>query len=199
MSEQPVNHQVQEQMKAYLKGIHPVSDVVIEEYISHWKAYELPRRTIMTAPGEIERYFYFVYDGIQKSYYLGESRQHVIAFAYAPSFSGIPESFFAQSPSRYYLETITDSRFLRISFEKHREMMSQYREIETLFRLTTERFLTGVIQRQHELMAYDMEKRFKEFVGRSAHLLNKVSQKDLASYLRIDATNFSKLMKTVGV
>ena len=186
-------------MKAFLSKIHPVEDRILDGYISHWKEYTLPRKTIMTAPGETERFIYYVVEGIQKSYYLNEDKQHIIAFAYAPSFSGIPESFFTQTPSRYFLETITDSKFLRLSFEKHQQLMMEYREIETLFRKTTELFLMGVIQRQHELMAFDIATRFKTFVKRSPHLLNMVSQKDLASYLRIDSTNFSKLINSVRI
>lgn len=77
--------------------------------------------------------------------------------------------------------------------------MQEHREIETLFRKTTELFLMGVIQRQHELMAFDIETRFKTFVKRSPHLLNMVSQKDLASYLRMDSTNFSKLINKIPI
>lgn len=186
-------------MKAFLSHIHPVDDQVLEAYLSHWTTYALPKKTLMTVPGDTERFIYLVQEGIQKSYYLNEDKQHIIAFAYAPSFSGIPESFFTQTPSRYFLETITDSRFLRLSFEKHQELMQAHREIETLFRKTTEHFLMGVIQRQHELMAFDMETRFKVFVKRSPHLLQMVSQKDLASYLRMDSTNFSKLMNSVQI
>ena len=189
----------QEKMKAYLSNFHQVDDPVLEAYISHWSAYKLPRKTIMTAPGETERFFYFVIQGIQKSYYLNEDKQHVIAFAYAPSFSGIPESFFTQTPSRYFLETITDSQFLRLSHEKHQQLMKEYRPIETLFRKATEYLLVGVLQRQHELMAFDMETRFRLFVNRSAHLLNMISQKDIASYLRMDSTNFSKLMNSIRI
>lgn len=186
-------------MKTFLSKIHTVEDDVLDAYISQWKEYAVPKKTIMTAPGETERFIYFVMEGIQKSYYLNEDKQHVIAFAYAPSFSGIPESFFTQTPSHYYLETITDSKFLRLSYEKHQQLMQEHREIETLFRKATEFFLMGVIQRQHELMAFDIETRFKAFVKRSPHLLNMVSQKDLASYLRIDSTNFSKLINTIHI
>lgn len=186
-------------MKQYLSLFHEVGDDILEEYISHWQPYSLPKKTMMTAPGETERYMYFVVEGIQKSYYLNEDKQHIIAFAYAPSFSGIPESFFTQSPSRYYLETITESKFLRISFSKHQQLMEQYRPIETLFRKATELLLVGVLQRQHEIMALDMETRFTAFVKRSPHLLQMISQKDLASYLRIDASNFSKLMGKVKI
>ena len=186
-------------MKAFLSQIYQVEDHILEDYISYWKPYELPKRTIMTAPGETERFMYYVIEGIQKSYYLSGDKQHIIAFAYAPSFSGIPESFFTQTPSRYFLETITDSKFLRLPYKTHQNLMEQYRPIETLFRKATEQFLVGVIQRQHELMAFDIETRFKTFVARSPHLLNMVSQKDLASYLRMDATNFSKLMNSIRI
>ena len=109
-------------MKAFLSRIHQVDDQVLDEYIAHWKEYTVPKRTIMTAPGETERFIYYVIEGIQKSYYLSEDKEHIIAFAYAPSFSGIPESFFTQTPSRYFLETITESKFLRLSFEKHQQL-----------------------------------------------------------------------------
>ena len=186
-----------EEIKKFFRAIHPIDDNILDKYVSQWTSYSLPRKHIMTAPGEVERHIYFVAQGIQKSYYMNEDKQHVIAFAYNPSFSGIPESFFTQKPSRYFLETITESEFLRISFETHQQQMSRYREIETLFRKTTEVFLDGMIQRHHELMAFDVETRFKNFVKRSPHLLNMISQKDLASYLRIDPTNFSKLMNRI--
>ena len=186
-------------MKEFLSKIHSVDEDILNEYISHWKEYSVPKKTIMTAPNETERYWYYVLDGIQKSYYLTEGKQHIIAFTYPPSFTGIPESFFSQTPSKYFLETISDSRFLRISFEKHQQLMKEHREIETLFRIATEGLLTGVLQRYYELMAFDIETRFKEFVKRSPHLLTFISHKDLASYLRINPTNFSKLINNVKI
>lgn len=153
----------------------------------------------MTAPGETERYLYFVLTGIQKSYYLVKNKQHIIAFTYPPSFSGIPESFLTQTPSKYYLESITDSSFLRISFQDHQQLMEDYREIETLFRKTTELWLIGILQRYYQLMAFDINQRFKSFAQRSPHLFRLVSHKDIASYLRIDSTNFSKLFNSIKI
>ncbi|MEQ9405105.1 MAG: Crp/Fnr family transcriptional regulator [Cyclobacteriaceae bacterium] len=187
------------EIKTFLSGIHPVKDTTLDAYISHWRDHQTPKKTIMTSPGETERYIYYVQEGIQKSYYHNGDKQHIIAFAYAPSFSGIPESFFTQTPSRYFLETISDSQFLRISHGKHQQLMEEYREIETLFRKATEQFLDGFIQRHHELMAFDIETRFKNFAKRSPHLLGLISQKDLASYLRIESSNFSKLMNSMRI
>jgi CRP-like cAMP-binding protein len=186
-------------LQKFLTSIHPVSEDILSEYTSHWRPYSLPKKSIMTAPGDTEQYWYFVLDGIQKSYYLTDEKQHIIAFTYPPSFSGIPDSILNQTPSKYYLECITDSLFLRIPYKVHVELMQEHREIETLFRIATEQFLIGMLERYYELMAYDIETRFKSFVKRSPHLLTMVSQKDLSSYLRIDSTNFSKLINSIRI
>lgn len=186
-------------LRDFLLSIHPVADPILDEYLSHWHHYQIPRKTVMTAPGEVERYSYFVLKGIQKSYYLTDSKQHVIAFTYPPSFSGIPESFFTQSPARYFLESITDSSFLRIANTDHVAQMAKHREIETLFRKATEGFVIGLLHRYHEMMAFDMETRFRTFTARSPHLLHMVTHKDLASYLGINPTNFSKLINSVKI
>ena len=186
-------------MKTFLQAIHPVADEILEDYMAHWETCAFPKKTLITAEGEIQSYMYFVLEGIQKSYYLHDDKQHVIAFTYPPSFSGIPESFFTQSPSRYFLEAITDSRFLRISFSRHQTLMQEHRPIETLFRKATEHLLIGQIERHYELMAFDIQTRFVNLIRRSPQLLNRVPHKDLASYLRIDPTNFSKLLGSVQI
>lgn len=184
-------------MKSFFNAIHPVPDDILEEYIAHWQAFNCPRKTIITAQGETERWMYFVLEGLQKSYYLKEGKMHVIAFTYPPSISGIPESFFTQTPSRYFLETVTESRFLRIPYQKHLELIEKHRPLETLFRKGTELLLKGVLERHYELMAFSIEERFRAFTKRSPHLLNLIPHKDLASYLRIDPTNFSRLLGSV--
>ena len=186
-------------MKEFLNRIHPVDDALMEEYLRHWKPYSVPKKTVMTAEGQTERYMYYVQEGIQKAFFLNGYKEHIVAFTYPPSFCGALESFLTQSPSTYFLETITDSRFLRLSYDQHQQLMEQHRPIETLFRRATEVFLVGMMQRYYELMAFDIETRFRAFAARSPHLLNMVSQKDLASYLRIDATNFSKLLGSVKI
>ncbi|AHM63528.1 cAMP-binding protein [Flammeovirgaceae bacterium 311] len=186
-------------MKDFLNQIHPLHEHVVEEYLSCWKPVAYKRRSVLTQEGQTERFMYFVEEGIQRSYYLREDKEHVIAFTYPPSFSGIPESFFSQTPSKYFLECITDSRLLKISYEDHQQMMLKHREIETLFRRGTEMLLIGTMERHFELMAFDMEERFRSFAKRSPHLLNMVPHKYLASYLRIDPTNFSKLMGKISI
>lgn len=186
-------------MKDYLLSIHEIENNVLDKYITHWNEVSIPKKTIITTEGETQKYLYFVLEGVQKSYYLKDYKEHVISFSFAPSFSTIPESFLTQTPSKCYLETITDSRFLRITFNKHQQLMAEHRDIETLFRKITEYFLIEMVERHYQLMSQDIESRFLFLTKKHPFLMNMVSNKDLASYLRIDATNFSKLLNRVKI
>jgi len=176
----------------FLAQFHPVPGNILGEYASCWSKYRSPRKTLLTSQGQTEGYLYVVREVMQKSYYENAGKEHIMFFAYPPSFSGVMESFFTQTPSHYFLETLPDSEFLRLPYAQHQKYIRQYREIETLFRIITEHLLRGVIERHHELLAFNAETRLKNLLQRSPHLLNLIPQKDLASYLRIDPTNFSK-------
>lgn len=187
-------------IRDFFKSINQsIDDDILKIYTDSWVEQTFPKKTIITAEGETQKDIYFVLEGIQKSYFLNDGKEHVIAFTYSPSLSGIPESFFTQTPSKYYLESISDTKVLKISYAKHTQLLNKYRPIETLFRMATENILFGLVHRHHELMAYDIETRFKNFLQRSPHLLNQVPHKDLASYLRINASNFSKLLGKVKI
>jgi CRP-like cAMP-binding protein len=186
-------------LKKFLSTFYGVNEKILEEYLSHWSKYSVSKKTIITKSGEIENYMYFVEKGVQKSYYLNEEKEHVMFFASNPSFSGIVESFLTQTPSNYFLETITDSKFLRLSFEKHNQLIKEHPEIETLFRKVTEYFLIIVVEKLQQLMTFNTETRFKNFMKNDSHMINMIPQKDIASYLRIDPTNFSKLINTVKI
>lgn len=186
-------------MRDFFLRTCPIPDSVINEYISYWSEITIPKKTIITAEGQIHRYLYFVVDGIQKSYYLKDGKEHIMSFSFAPSISTIPGSFLTQSPSKCYLETITESRLLRISFNKHQELMQEHREIETLFRKITEFYLIEMVERHYQLMSQDIASRYLSLAEKHPYLINMVPHKDLASYLRIDPTNFSKLINRIKI
>lgn len=184
-------------LKGFLNSIHPLGDEAMADMLSTWNTKDFRRKECITQEGQTERYLYFVLEGVQRSYYIKDGKEHVIAFTYPPSFSGIPESFITQTPSLYFLECITPSKMLRISHDNVQRLMDDHRDIERLFRKATEYVLAGFIHRHYELLACSIEERFRLFVKRSPHLLTMVPHKHLASYLGIDPTNFSKLLGSV--
>lgn len=151
----------------------------------------------MTAAGDTERYVYLVLDGVQRAFYKDEDKEATVVFSYAPSFSGVIDSFFLQQPSKFYLETLTHSRFLRIHYNDMNRLMQEHRSIETWVRKALMHTLAGTLERQVELMAFSAEEKFTTLLRRSPQVLNLIPHKYLASYIGVDPATFSKLLSKV--
>jgi CRP-like cAMP-binding protein len=185
-----------EMLRAMLAQIYPLDAVAMDALLDGWESVPFKRNEIITQVGQVQRDMLFIVSGLQRSYFLKDGREHVIAFTYPPSFSGIPESFLTGQPSKYFLQALSDGQMLKLSAERLDAACLAHPSIERLLRLATAHVLGGLVQRHHELLALNIEERFVVFMERSAHLINLVPHKQLASYLGMDATNFSKLLRS---
>lgn len=184
----------------FVQQIHPLPEEALLVFTSGWQPLTCKRKTVLTVAGETERWLYFVEEGIQRAYYLGDNnKEATIVFTYPPSFSGVADSFLTQTPSLYFLETITASKLLRISHQQVMELAAQHSTIKELLFKATAFALKGALERHVELQCFTSEEKFRLLLKRSPHILNLVPHKYLASYLGIDATNFSKLLATVKI
>ncbi len=187
-------------LQATTRQFLPLEAQAWEDFSEIWQPFEAKRKVILTSEGEVEKYIYFVLDGVQRAYAVGEDgREATLVFTYPFSFSGVADSLLLQQPSRYYFETLTPSRFLRSTFRQLDELMLRHHSIERMIRLAVSHTLAGVLVRQIELQSFSAEQRFRTLLTRSPHILQLVPHKYLANYLGMDPTNFSKLLGTVRV
>ncbi len=188
-----------EGLRQFVNKIHPLSFEEWVAFSASWQQVQFKRKEIITRAGEVEKYLYFVIDGLQRAYYFDDNKEVTIVFTYPPSFSGVPDSFQLQIPSDLSFEAITHSSMLRLSYPEFLRLIDQYPNIERFVRLATAAALKGVIKRQAEVMIFSAERKFRSLLTRSPHILNLVPHKYLASYLGIDATTFSKLLNTIMI
>ncbi len=185
-------------LRQFIQAAYPLKEEPLEKLLSIWQPIACKRKTIMTAAGETERYLYFVLEGVQRAFYIGNDKQEAtIVFTYAPSFSGVADSFLTQTPSKYFMETLTSSRFLRTTYRQIDQLANQYPDIQGMILYITGFVLKGVLERQIELQCFSAEEKFRTLLKRSPHVLQMIPHKYLASYLGIDATTFSKLLGSV--
>lgn len=187
-------------LRKFVQQVHPLNKEEEEAFAARWQPVTVKRKTVLTAAGETERYLYFVLEGVQRAFYLADDgREATIVFTYPPSFSGVADSFLTQTPSLYFLECITASRLFRISYNEVQQLIQQYNNIQQLFFKATAFALKGALHRHAELQCFSSEEKFRTLLKRSPHLLHLVPHKYIASYLGIDATNFSKLLASVRI
>ena len=188
---------MKEKLKKYIKNIHPIKDDILDGFIEYWVEKKGKKKEILTKIDKTEKYLYFITKGIQKAYYVVDGKQFNIAFSYPFAFTCTPESFLTQKPSQYCWECITESEFLKISYSSFFSFVNKHPEFETLLRKKLIGTLMGLSNRYHRLLTQTIEERFIDLMHISPQLINIIPQKEIANYLKIDPTNFSKLINTV--
>lgn len=181
-----------------VQALHPLPEEDWHAFASLWQPFQAKRKEMLTAKGERERFLYFVTEGVQRIYYLDEAeREATLVFTYAPSFGGVLDAMTTAQPSSYYYETLTPSAFIRVPYAALERLMEERRSIAALVNRGLSGSIGGLLERMAELQCYTSEERFRSLLRRSPHILHLVPHKYLASYLGIDATNFSKLINRV--
>lgn len=187
-----------EKLRSFATAIHPLEDAEWNDFSAIWQPVTYKRKTLLTAAGDIEKHLYFVTEGVQRAFYMGDNdKESTIVFTYPASFSGVADSFLTQTPAKYYFETLTGSGMLRTTYAQVSNLMDRHHNFERLIRKATGYALAGVLERQVELQCFSAEEKFKTLLHRSPHVLRLIPHKYLASYLGIDATTFSKLLGSV--
>ncbi|PST83142.1 Crp/Fnr family transcriptional regulator [Pedobacter yulinensis] len=181
----------------YLRQFHELPQDDYDLFQAALKPRSFKRGERLVDPGHVQRELYLIRQGVQMSYFETAERQHVIAFTYPPDFCAIPGSFSRQQAAPYALVCLTDTDADCISYSALTALFDRSQHLERLFRRMTEAILAGLISRHIDLHAFSMEARYRAFCQRSGHLLQLVPHKYIASYLGIDATNFSKLYNQV--
>ncbi len=172
----------------------------LKSFCELWKPFNSSRKQILSNAGYPEKYLYFVLDGVQRVYYHDdEGREATLVFTYSPSFGGVLDSFMLNQDSKYFYETLTQSRFYRISRTDFFNFLQNSPELVILIQNGLAATVSGVLERLVELQCYSSEAKFRSLLQRSPHILSLVPHKYLANYLGIDPSNFSKFINKIKI
>lgn len=187
-------------LKKVFESFKPQTPEGLDDFLGIWTEYSVKRKELITSAGEVEKYLYFVIEGVQRVVYQDDlNRESTLVFSYPPSFGGSISSFFLQQPSRYFYESLTPSRFLRASFESIDACMQRHYCVSEAIRLGITQAFSGLLERMVERQRFTSEEKFRQLLKRSPHILTLVPHKYLANYLGIDPTNFSKLINSIRI
>lgn len=189
-----------EQLHRFISAIRILSDEEWEIFSGIWQPFECKRKTVLTAAGETEKHLYFVLEGLQRAFYIGDDQKEAtIVFTYPFSFSGVADSFLTQTNSKYFFETLTASKFLRTTYRQLEKLMNDHASIQQMVLKLTAFALKGVLERQIEIQCFSAGEKFRALLKRSPQVLQIIPHKYLASYLGIDPATFSKLLGSVRI
>ncbi len=155
----------------------------------HFKA-----KTIIFNAGEVCKYSYFVRSGLVRSFNVNDNIvEHVLSFACEGWWIGDMYSLLSQKPGNLFIEVLEDAEVVLLSKENQELLYNEIPKLERFFRILTENSLVANQERIMDNLSLTAEERFEKFCKKYPTLIQKVPQKQIASYIGVTPEFFSKM------
>jgi CRP-like cAMP-binding protein len=109
------------------------------------------------------------------------------------------DSFLHQKPSSIHIEVLEDCEMVSVSYEDVQFLYSKLKKGERFGRLMAQEAYSILHQMIIDRQTKSAKDRFDEFVSKTPHLLDKVPQYHIATYLGITPQHLSRLKKSIKI
>ena len=151
-------------------------------------------KTILLSAGELSNETYFVNSGILRSFYINDNIiEHVLHFACEGWWIGDMYSYISEKPGNLFIEVLEDTEIVMLSKENHQELYQKIPKLERFFRILAENSLVAHQERLMDNLSLTAEERFEKFCFKYPTLIQRVAQKQIASYIGVTPEFFSKM------
>lgn len=170
-----------------------------QRYISLLTEIKVNKNTFLMQAGDMTKYEYFITKGCLKVYTIDvNGAPHISMFAVEDYWTGDLASFITKQPTRYYIKATEDSELLGISRTNYDLLFQEIPKFERFYRILYQRSLISYIRRSNHGISLTAEERYIEFKKKYPHIVNRITQKDLAGYIGITPEFMSKIITKVN-
>ena len=163
-------------------------------FLSRIEIKQFKAKSILISPGEICKHSYFVNSGLLRSFNINDNIvEHVLQFACEGWWIGDMYSLLSQKPGNLFVEVLEDSEVVLLSKENQEQLYFEIPKLERIFRILTENSLVAHQDRLMDNLSLSAEDRFEKFCKRYPTLIQRVPQKQIASYIGVTPEFFSKM------
>jgi CRP-like cAMP-binding protein len=187
-----------DRLKAVLESLVPLSGQEWTALRDAFAERTVKSKTVLTKEGEIEGEIYFLSAGLARLYYLNRDNDQITAFIFSENmFASCLESFINQQPSTQNLETLEDCTLLVLTKDKLDMLYERVPVTHVIMRKVMEaRFVSAQRLLSSYILASPKE-RYELFALNYPHLVQRVPQYILASFLGITPVSLSRIRKRI--
>ena len=180
----------------YINGISQLDQESSHDLLKDFKTKTFNKNDFLLKSDEVCKYFYFVEQGLAKSFSYNKNQEFIMAFFQENMMFTELSSYLAQKPSKYILialENTTIKYIHRDAIERH---CKRHHSIETLvsklFAITSVCFMNRI----SEMLEENAKERYNNFINNYPDLLKRISLGDLANYIGITQVSLSRIRAT---
>ena len=184
-------------MNLIIQNISKLITLTSEEeqlFLSKTETRQYKAKTIILNAGQVCKEGYFVNSGLLRSFNINDNIvEHVMSFACEGWWISDMYSLLSQKPGNLFIEVLENAEVVILSKENQEQLYHEIPKLERFFRILTENSLVANQERLMDNLSLTAEERFEKFCRKYPTLIQKVSQKQIASYIGVTPEFFSKM------
>ncbi len=163
-------------------------------FLSRTETRQYKAKTILQHAGQVCKEGYFVNSGLLRSFNINDNIvEHVMSFACEGWWISDMYSLISQKPGTLFIEVMEDAEVVVLSKENQEKLYLEIPKLERFFRILIENSLVANQERLMDNLSLTAEERFEKFCRKHPTLIQKVPQKQIASFIGVTPEFFSKM------
>jgi len=182
-----------EYAQKYLGRFMPITREELIDLLQYCEIRKFDKRTIIVKEREIDNYLNLVVKGLVRKYLPVKKNEVILQLATEGHVVQSEISYLTRTPSMVVLETLEPTILVSLTYDKMEEALDKFPKGERLGRLILAGMFIKKDENRYNRLLKSTRERFFEYIEYHPHMLQRVSQKYLASYLQIKPETFSRL------
>jgi signal-transduction protein with cAMP-binding, CBS, and nucleotidyltransferase domain len=187
----------QELIRKFFERFTLVESKDLYQLIPYLEIREFAKKEIILHEGEVERYLNLVAKGMLRKYIVAGKKETTLQLATEGHLIQSETSFHTQVASEVIIESIEPSILICISAENTLKAFATMENAEQITRLLIAYMYLKKDARLVNQLKLSTRQRFLKYIDEHPHMLQRVPQRILASYLNIKPETFSRLKHLV--
>jgi len=159
----------------------------------YFKQQEVPAKTVLLAEGKVSKTMFFIEKGCLRTWINNDGKEITTQFFFEGDSVSSIESFRTNQPSLYSIETLEPCILQTISQSDFRQIIENSPELRDKLE---EHLFKRFLQSQQLFYSYlknKPQKRYEELIAQYPHIVQRVPQHYIASYLGITSVSLSRI------
>lgn len=177
----------------YLGRFMPISRQELIDLLQYCEIRKFDKRAVIVREGEIDNYLNLVVKGLVRKYVPVKKNEVILQLATEGHVVQSEISYLTRTPSMVVLETLEPTILVSLTYDKMEEALDKFPKGERLGRMILSGMFIKKDENRYNRLSKSTRERFFEYIDHHQHMLQRVPQKYLASYLQIKPETFSRL------
>ena len=177
----------------YLGRFIPITRDELLDLLQYCEVRAFDKRKIIVHEGDVDNYLNLVVKGLIRKYLPVRKDEVILQLATEGHVVQSEISFLTKTPSMVVLETLEPTIMVSLTYDKMEEALDKFPKGERLGRMILQGMFIKKDENRYNRLLKSTRERFFEYIEHHPHMLQRVPQKYLASYLQIKPETFSRL------